>query len=65
MTWTNRDVGMPHTATASPGAVETFDAGDLAQDESGSHTFIGVSAGDEVPYTCTHHDFMLGKITVA
>lgn len=64
VTWTNRDNGMPHTATASTGAAEIFDTGDLAQDQSGSHKFERVSAGDEVPYTCTHHAFMLGKIIV-
>lgn len=64
VTWTNLDAAMAHTATSKAGAAEAFDTGDLGQDESGSHTFSKVSAGDAISYVCTHHGFMEGKITV-
>lgn len=64
VTWTNRDAGMAHTATSQVGAAEEFDTGDLGQDDSASHTFEGVSAGDEIAYVCRHHAFMQAKITV-
>ena len=64
VTWTNAD-GSPHTATSADGAPVNFDSGDLGQNDSFEFVFDGVSSGDEIPYICSHHGFMAGKITIA
>jgi plastocyanin len=58
MTWTNED-SVQHTATADDGS---FDSGELAQDESFSHTF---STPGTFTYICTIHPSMTGAITVS
>ncbi len=63
VTWTNSDASA-HTATSTDGGPVEFDSGDLGQDESYEFVFDGVSSGDEIPYICSHHGFMGGKITV-
>lgn len=65
VTWTNLDSGMVHTATSSSGAAGDFDTGDIATNEMKSVVFDMVSSGDDIPYTCTHHGFMSGKIKVS
>ena len=64
VTWVNSD-SSAHTATSQDGAPLEFDSGDLAQGDSFEFVFEGVSSGDEIPYICSHHGFMSGKITVA
>jgi amicyanin len=57
VTWTNRDPDI-HTATST---TETFDSGNLEQDESFSFTFTAAGTYD---YLCTPHPFMTGRIVV-
>ncbi len=57
VTWTNEDQAV-HTATAEDGS---FDTGPLRKGESGSATFT--QAGT-IPYICTPHPFMKGKVVV-
>jgi plastocyanin len=65
VTWTNKDVGAPHTATADdqdPGTGQPFFDIDLPnQNDSGSHTFD--TAGD-FTYHCEVHPFMTGSVKV-
>ncbi len=58
VTWTNRDEE-PHTATGNGGS---FNTGNLARGESGSHTF---SAAGRFPYICALHPSMRGTVVVA
>jgi plastocyanin len=58
--WTNMDP-IPHTATSTSGP-ESFDTGQLAQHETGSHTFTHAGA---YTYHCVNHPLtMMGTITV-
>jgi LPXTG-motif cell wall-anchored protein len=57
VTWVNKGPTL-HTATAEDGS---FDTGNLDKGESGSATFT--SAGT-IPYICTPHPFMKGKVVV-
>lgn len=57
VTWTNKGPTL-HTATAEDGS---FDTGNLDKGEKGSATFT--SAGT-IPYICTPHPFMKGKVVV-
>jgi plastocyanin len=57
--WTNMDP-IAHTATSTSGP-ESFDTGQLAQHETGSHTFM--HAGNYA-YHCLNHPFMMATITV-
>jgi plastocyanin len=57
VTWTNR-MSARHTVTADNGE---FDSGQLARDQSFSHTFTAAGA---VPYHCEIHPFMTGQVTV-
>ncbi len=58
ITWTNQDAA-PHTATADDGS---FDTGELARGQSGSHTFT--TAGS-FSYVCSIHPSMRATVTVA
>ena len=53
--WVNRDV-VPHTVTS-----KTFDSQSLATQQVWS---LSVSAAGEIPYVCTFHPTMTGKLTV-
>ena len=57
VTWTNEGPTM-HTATAEDGS---FDTGNLEQGESGSATFNDAGT---IPYICTPHPFMKGRVVV-
>jgi plastocyanin len=57
--WTNMD-SFPHTATSTSGP-ESFDTGQLAQHDTGSHTFVHAGS---YTYRCLNHAFMTAKITV-
>jgi plastocyanin len=57
--WTNLDA-TAHTATSVSGP-ESFDTGQLAQHETGSHTFTHAGS---YSYHCVNHPFMMGTITV-
>jgi plastocyanin len=58
VTWTNR-MNMQHTVTGDNGE---FDSGNLAKDQSFTHTF---DADGTVAYHCEIHPFMTGVVTVA
>ena len=58
VTWTNR-MTMKHTVTGDNGE---FDSGQLAKDQSFTHTF---DADGMVAYHCEIHPFMTGAVTVA
>lgn len=62
--WTNND-SAAHTATSANGAPVDFDSGDLGNGESFEFVFDDISAGAEIPYECSHHGFMTGKIRVS
>jgi plastocyanin len=51
---------IPHTATSTSGA-ESFDTGQLAQHETGSHTFMHAGS---YAYHRLNHAFMMATITV-
>jgi LPXTG-motif cell wall-anchored protein len=57
ITWTNKGPTL-HTATAEDGS---FDTGNLDKGESGSATFTSPGT---IPYICTPHPFMKGKVVV-
>jgi len=59
ITWSNHD-SAHHTVTSDPGSAE-LNSGDLAQDQSYTHTFT--TAGT-FPYHCDYHPKMLASITV-
>ena len=56
--WMNRDI-IPHTATEAGG--KGFDSGTMAIGDSWKHTF---KTTGEVPYICTFHPTMKGRITI-
>jgi len=61
--WTNRDAD-PHTATADTADAAgepVFDTGQLAQGNTGSHTFTSVG---DFRYHCANHPGMTGTIAV-
>lgn len=57
--WTNRDV-VPHTVTSPAGAAVTFDS---AMIEGQKQWQYKVTAAGELPYVCTYHPTMRGKLT--
>lgn len=57
VTWTNEGPTV-HTATAEDGS---FDTGNLNRGESGSATF---NEAGTIPYICTPHPFMQGRVVV-
>jgi plastocyanin len=57
VTWENYD-SAPHTVTADDGS---FDSGDLAQDQTFSHTF---DQPGTYSYSCTIHPNMTGTVIV-
>ncbi len=56
ITWINKDI-VPHTASADD---NSFDTGELKQDESGS---ITVSSDQTISYFCKFHPSMKAKLT--
>ena len=58
VTWTNDDLGMPHTVTAVDGS---FDSGVMQTGQSWSYTFD--KPGD-FEYLCTLHPWMRAKVSV-
>jgi len=58
--WENKDL-VPHTATAGPKAVASFDSGSIAVDAS--FKWVARKRG-AYPYVCTLHPGMVGSLTV-
>ncbi len=58
--WTNNDF-TAHTATARNGE---FDSGDIAAN-GGTFSFTFNGNTGDIPYICTHHETMSGKITIS
>jgi plastocyanin len=58
VTWTNEEIGVPHTSTADDGA---WDSGTLAEGEAFSHTFTDAGT---FAYHCSIHPSMTGSVTV-
>lgn len=56
--WTNHDV-MPHTVTSEAASTVTFDSQSIESKQVWSYT---VTTAGELPYVCTFHPTMRGKL---
>lgn len=69
--WINEDYDDPHTATSGtgpddPNSAKIFDTGIIEDrgERSDPIQLTGVKVGDEIPYYCTLHPSMTGKLIV-